>query len=1140
MYNAFISYSHAADGKLAPALQTALEKFAKPWYKVRYLNVFRDEASLTASPHLWNNIQKALDQSEYLIYMASPTSANSKWVVKEIEHWLATKSVDNILIALTDGDIFWDDTISTFNSSSNSLPAILKSSFKDEPFYVDFRNVRTQEDLSLNNSLFKKEVLKLAAHLHGMQPKDLASEEVFAHRKMIRIRNGAISVLSVLLFIAIGAAWLATKNAKEAERQKNIAIENAVEAKRQENFATENAVEAKRQENFATENAVEAKRQENFATEKAEEAERQKNVAIKNKKEAEYRAIQSEYRRLLGVVDGLPKERNELALLLLAEATDLQQLGNLDDHDLLRAYYQYIGSTTPRIVRFAHQAPITHTEFSPDGKYYLTSSYDGTAKLWTINGFEKPIVLDENSDGLVMARFSPDGKKILTAGFDGSISLYDINKLDEPIEFVGHKDEITYAEFSPNGRYFVSTAFDKTARIWDVNGIQEQIVLIGHKNHEVKYATFSPDGLKVVTTSKDSTVRIWNTNGSGNPIVLRDHKGEVNMAKFSPNGKIFATASSDSTVILWDAHNYKKIKGLNGYNGSVYKIEFNEDGTKLLTIAGDSKILIWAITYNSESNNNTQVHISDNPLIFELKDEHINYPNIDFLNGVNSATFNKDGSKVIISWGKKIQIGDFNSGEIDLELQADGLNIGSPCFSPDGKLVLAATSDGNIRIWRLNDYNGIIKIGMDNNFSSVADLNPDGNRVLKVIDNNVQIWNVKSLEIEVVLKGHEDIIRSAQFSSDGNFIVTSSNDKTVRVWNSSGKLEKIFKGHKDDLRNATFSHNNKLVVSASDDNTGIIWTVFADLPPIILSGHKDVVTYACFSPDDKYVVTSSWDGTARVWDVSNGNSISTLRGHWDNLDYAEFSSDGMKIVTASRDNTARVWKFFELDPTSIPLIGHKGDVEMAVFNPEGNRIITAANDNTAIIWEIDNNTEPILLRTAGVVVKYAKFSPDGKRIIIRADDAVYIWRGSGGGEPLIINIPSLMGYGTSCFSKDGTKLLISGWNNTSLLTLSVLELREIACILVGRNLTHEEWAQYLTGEYRNTFKELPSTGYWTPPQQGIIHGPVRIFSSGESSESSLLIGRDENFLYPREIEAKVIVTSKNSPLLIGMKSSFSF
>ena len=35
--DAFISYSHAADGKLAPALQSALQRFAKSWYRRRAL-----------------------------------------------------------------------------------------------------------------------------------------------------------------------------------------------------------------------------------------------------------------------------------------------------------------------------------------------------------------------------------------------------------------------------------------------------------------------------------------------------------------------------------------------------------------------------------------------------------------------------------------------------------------------------------------------------------------------------------------------------------------------------------------------------------------------------------------------------------------------------------------------------------------------------------------------------------------------------------------------------------------------------------------------------------------------------------------------------------------------------------------------
>ena len=71
--------------------------------------------------------------------------------------------------------------------------AVLDKKFTVEPFYIDLRTARTQKDLSLNNPIFKKEVLKLAAQLHNKEPKDLAGEEVAAHRKMIRIRNAAIT-----------------------------------------------------------------------------------------------------------------------------------------------------------------------------------------------------------------------------------------------------------------------------------------------------------------------------------------------------------------------------------------------------------------------------------------------------------------------------------------------------------------------------------------------------------------------------------------------------------------------------------------------------------------------------------------------------------------------------------------------------------------------------------------------------------------------------------------------------------------------------------------------------------------------------------------------------------------------------------
>jgi hypothetical protein len=53
-FKGFISYSHGVDGKLAPAVQHALHRIAKPWYRLRSMRIFRDQTNLGASPGLWS------------------------------------------------------------------------------------------------------------------------------------------------------------------------------------------------------------------------------------------------------------------------------------------------------------------------------------------------------------------------------------------------------------------------------------------------------------------------------------------------------------------------------------------------------------------------------------------------------------------------------------------------------------------------------------------------------------------------------------------------------------------------------------------------------------------------------------------------------------------------------------------------------------------------------------------------------------------------------------------------------------------------------------------------------------------------------------------------------------------------------
>ena len=103
-YDGFISYSHAADGELAPALQSGLTEAREALVPTPGLaRLPRRDRALSTNPHLWTSITEALDESEWFVLLASPESAPAEWVDREIEHWMGTKPASRILPVVTGG-----------------------------------------------------------------------------------------------------------------------------------------------------------------------------------------------------------------------------------------------------------------------------------------------------------------------------------------------------------------------------------------------------------------------------------------------------------------------------------------------------------------------------------------------------------------------------------------------------------------------------------------------------------------------------------------------------------------------------------------------------------------------------------------------------------------------------------------------------------------------------------------------------------------------------------------------------------------------------------------------------------------------------------------------------------------------------
>ena len=227
-YDAFISYSHAADGVLAPALEHGLERLARPWYRLRAMAVFRDQSDLALTPHLWSTIVTKLDQSRYLVVLASPESAASAWVNKEVSHWCDTRGTEQLLLVVTGGEIAWDDATNDFTAGSTAVLPALRGRFSEEPLYHDLRWARDTPDLSLHLSRFRGAVALVASTIRGVAPDDLESEDVRLHRRARRLAQTAVTVVVVLALLASAAAIAAVRNAQRADRRAREAIARQV------------------------------------------------------------------------------------------------------------------------------------------------------------------------------------------------------------------------------------------------------------------------------------------------------------------------------------------------------------------------------------------------------------------------------------------------------------------------------------------------------------------------------------------------------------------------------------------------------------------------------------------------------------------------------------------------------------------------------------------------------------------------------------------------------------------------------------------------------------------------------------------------------------------------------------------------
>lgn len=143
-----------------------------------------------------------------------------------------------------------------------------------------------------------------------------------------------------------------------------------------------------------------------------------------------------------------------------------------------------------------HAGYCTSLDFSKDGKLLASSSFDGTAILWSAESWQEVRTLRNPDSPPEGVAFSPDGKTLAMASYDGNLLWWDVASGNLLAKHKAHSTAARAVAFSPDGRTLASSGEDGTVRLWNALTRRELVQLDagGVELGDVQTLAFSPDG----------------------------------------------------------------------------------------------------------------------------------------------------------------------------------------------------------------------------------------------------------------------------------------------------------------------------------------------------------------------------------------------------------------------------------------------------------------------------------------------------------------------------------------------------------------------------------------------------------------------------------------------------------------------